>query len=168
MPVICVRTLGQRTKAKQILGHFCNPLRMFGFVVVFSFLWVVWAISPLSAPVFGPTANPFPDMAVVLGISGLAVLIAARVYRSRLFIRCFSSRLGAFAAVALFVLSAYPPVYLSAKAMMSEPVEATGWLQSMPGLFAGMLDAYSLPGLVLVVVSSAWITTMLMRDEPDG
>ena len=107
-------------------------------------------------------------MAVVLAISGLAVLIAARIYRSQLFMRCFSSRFGAFAAVALFVLSAYPPFYLSARAMMAQPVEATGWLQSMPGLFAGMLEAYSLPGLVLVVVSVGWITSMLMRDEPDA
>ena len=138
---------------------------------MFSLLWVVWAISPLSAPVFGPSTNPFPDMAVVLGISAMAVLIAARIHRSRLFVRCFSSRFGASAAVALFVLSVSPPVYLWARSAIEQPVqpsEAAGWLDAVPLLFAGLLDAYSLPGVILVVASIAWITAMLMRDEADG
>ena len=141
---------------------------MFGFVVMFSLLWVVWAISPLSVPVFGPLINPFPDMAVVLGISALAIVIAARIHRSQLFVKRFGSRVGAFLAVALFVLSAYPPVYLWAKAATSEPVDATGWLFSIPKLFAGLLEAYSLPGVVLAVVSVGWITALLMRDTPDA
>ena len=135
---------------------------------MFSFLWVVWAISPLSAPVFGASANPFPDMAVVLGICALAILIAARIHRSQLFARCFSSRFGIFTAVALFVLSVSPSVHPWARSLMAPTTEATGWLDALPQLFAGMLDAYSLPGVILVVSSIAWITAMLMRDEADG
>jgi hypothetical protein len=140
---------------------------MFGFVVVFSFLWVVWAISPLSTPLIGEVGNPIPDMALVLCIAGLAVGIAARVHRANLFARRIGSRCGAFIAIIGFALSAYPPFYHSASALLSGPAEAE-WFFISPDLFGDLIEAYSLQGLILAAASTAWITTMLLKHSGDS
>ena len=141
---------------------------MFGFVVVFSFLWVVWALSPLSTPLIGPDADPIPDMALVLCIAGVAVLIAARIHRSQLFARRIGSRLGAWLAAGLFALSVYPPLTYSAFEMFSEPAGAQQWFLITPRLIVDLLDAYSLPGVILAVASTAWLTGMLLRHPRHG
>lgn len=141
---------------------------MFGFVVVFSFLWVVWALSPLSTPLIGPDANPIEDMALVLVIAGVAVLFAARIHRSQLFARRIGSRVGSWIAAALFALSVYPPFTYSAFDMFSEPANAPQWFFITPQLVADLLDAYSLPGVILALSSTAWLTTMLLRHPRDG
>ncbi len=136
---------------------------MFGFVVVFSFLWVVWAISPLSTPLIGPVDNPIEDMAVVLCIAALAILIAARIHRSQLFTRRIGSRFGAWTAAALFALSVYPPFTYSAYAALPGPTGDWEWYDILSILAGDLLDAYTLPGVILAVASIAWLTTMLLN-----
>ncbi len=141
---------------------------MFGFVVVFSFLWVVWALSPLSTPLIGPIDNPLPDMLLVLCIAALAIVFAARIHRAQLFARRIGSRLGAWAAMALFALSVYPPFTYSAFEMFSDPADAPQWFVITPRLMANLLDAYSLPGVILAVTSTVWLTAMLLRHPRHG
>ena len=140
---------------------------MLGFVVVFSFLWVVWATSPLSEPLLGEVGNPIPDMLVVLIIAAMAIVMAARIQRSQLFTKRFGSRFGALIAIMLFALSVYPPFYFSANAVVSERMSSPDWYIITPGLIEHLLDAYSLQGVILAAVSTAWITAMLLRYPKD-
>ena len=141
---------------------------MLGFVVVFAFLWVVWAVSPLSAPLVGAAGGAVEDMPVVLVVAGIAVVMAARIHRSQLFARRIGTRFGAVVAMALFALSVYPPFSFSADTLFSAPASASEWYLSIPVMIGGLLDAYSLQGLILAVASSAWITAMLLRQPRDA
>lgn len=136
---------------------------MFGFVVAYSFVWVVWALSPLAAPAIGHVDNPIPDMAGVLCVAGLAIVIAAHVHRSRLFMRRIGTRFGIAVAIALFALTVYPPVDLSSEALLSQPAEASRLSMIVRQLLVELLEAYTLQGLVLAVASVAWITALLFN-----